>query len=694
MGVFQFTTPDGQTFEITAPDQEAAIEAFRQFQPPTGGVSVNRPAAQELASNLDRVATDTARTMLDGLNFGWSDNLDGIRRGILFGENTDANGDVSFGNYDIPMGERYANIRDERRADLAQSAERSPAASVVGNILGGTIPSTLMAPAVAGNGLLSMVGRMAGIGGLEGSLIGAGYADGENVGDNAMWGGLLGAATGGLAVPVASAVRQAGRATGGVLSAVTGRGNEARAGNAIARAFNRAGMDIPTLERRMAEARAVGQDMYRPMDMDASVLSLMNGVIRQPSEAQDYARAFVDLRNSGSGQRVANQIADATGVSETAAQTLQRLTQARRETAKQLYDRAAQTSGPVQVDNALALIDNRLALMANDAGIEGDAVDQMFRRFRARLAGETPDGSNVMLSDPQRVTGVFRQVGDAIDKATLENQGYQVEQLTALKQALMDALTDASDDFRIANNTYREMSAPIDALAEGRAALAPRARYEDQARTFSTMTREEQAAFTSGLQDTIFGRIERQPVGSTTVARNVTDIPQTTNLLRMATNSQRAGPNIPAPASSGGFMDDLQRYLAETKDPGPGLFGQLARERQMERATDVLTGGSRTANNLADQVDTAEGAIMAGARAAQSPTRAAVDAVVAALGNAAQGRDEATRAIIARALLAEDPVAALRPLVTKANATERGQRAIEGIIRQAAQQGRIAMTAP
>jgi hypothetical protein len=88
---------------------------------------------------------------------------------------------------------------------------------------------------------------------------------------------------------------------------------------------------------------------------------------------------------------------------------------------------------------------------------------------------------------------------------------------------------------------------------------------------------------------------------------------------------------------------------------------RLDRERTMAQTTRAALGGSMTADNLADQADALGPRILADM--ATAPGQTAFNQAIRVLGNFAQGADEQTRQMIARALLSSDPAAALAPHV-------------------------------
>jgi hypothetical protein len=120
---------------------------------------------------------------------------------------------ATFGLADEAVGLVSPEARDTLRAHQARLQEAHPEASMAGGIGGGLAVPGLAAAKFAKGGAtgLRMIGRGLLAGGAEGAVMGAGGAQGENVMEEAIKGGGIGAAAGGLVPGAGGAVSRIGR---------------------------------------------------------------------------------------------------------------------------------------------------------------------------------------------------------------------------------------------------------------------------------------------------------------------------------------------------------------------------------------------------------------------------------------------------------------------------------------------------
>jgi hypothetical protein len=121
----------------------------------------------------------------------------------------------------------------------------------------------------------------------------------------------------------------------------------------------------------------------------------------------------------------------------------------------------------------------------------------------------------------------------------------------------------------------------------------------------------------------------------------------------------------------------------------PLYADRLGRENTMWETQNRALGGSRTADNLADQQaieGLAGGAMGAMRSAANFQIGDAVAKIAALLGPIAKGQNSATRNLIAQALLSGD-ASVLAPAIAQATKSAKVRRAIEAVIRQPLREG-------
>jgi hypothetical protein len=157
-----------------------------------------------------------------------------------------------------------------------------------------------------------------------------------------------------------------------------------------------------------------------------------------------------------------------------------------------------------------------------------------------------------------------------------------------------------------------------------------------------------QDGFRVGYVDPLLARIENLPP-TTDAARNLTT-PKTQEIL-----------------------------AALASDPDL-LARRVARERTMFDTRQMSVGGSPTANLLQDIADVGDTSPNL-AQVAMNPVSSIVNALGTRAGAFVTGQNEQTRALIARALMSDDPQAALAPLLQAAMQSQTYNRGFESMLR-------------
>lgn len=603
----------------------AEAEARRGEGGQAGGMA-NPQAMREVGQN----AGIMARGAVQGATFGFADELA-------------ASSPVA----QQLTGQSFDELLAQARAQQAADRETAPGSAMIGEMMGAAATGLATGPRLAqaltrggavAPGLGSRVAAGAGAGAIEGAVYGAGTGEGaQGRVTNAMMGAAAGGLVGG-AVPVAGEIGR--RALVNPVGGALGVGNQARANNAIARAADASGMTPDDIARALSQAADDGQPQFTVADaMGRSGQRTLAGAASQPGPARQIAAEMLDQRQLDQGDRLAAFIRQSMGADETAEQAAARLTAQRASDARTAYGAARENAGPVDIRNVLAMIDERVGPM-REAGIAGEGVDNLFQRFRNRLAAARPERSrvggtgaatagansaptSVELADFSRVSRVRQEIADAAEAARRAGRGFEAGELRDLVGALDEALEASSEGYRAANAGYASASRTIDAVGAGQAANRPGQRAEDVLDTFRNMTPAQRAAFRTGYADRTLAQIE----------------------------AAQPNRNMATPLRS----TRQQNILGEVADNPDRLLRQIERENTMSSTRNAALGGSRTAELLADQemVDgediTIVGNILAGrygAAAGQAGTRVL---------NAARGSNEATREAIARALLSSDP---------------------------------------
>lgn len=645
MAIFEVQGPDGKTYEVEAPNMEAAAQAIKSFGAmPQGGSSVNPEGVADFQNRLTTFGANAANAMA----FGLGDESQGLKAGIT--------SMMSGGDF-LPA---YRAERDAARGDIATVSEEYPAMATAGYLTGAAIPAITAAPAATGQSMLGTMARSGGLGAAEGALQGAGNADGRDLLAETIKGGLIG---GGAGVAAPAIVGAAGALKNTIKDPITGlfnMANKSKANRALMGALERSGKSAQDLDALIAAAKAAGQPEFRMVDaLGLPGQRMASGITRAGGAPGDEVAEFLATRQAGQPERVGSFVEDAFGVKgTTAAKTKEGLIADRATAADAAYDAARGNAAPVDVRGALGVIDARTGGMSG-SGVTGDGIDAKLLGYRSRLAAQPgPDGVMRELSDFDRVLGVKQAIQDDIGAAVRAGRNNEARELGKVVAELDAALEGASDMYRTANDGFRSASKVIDAVDEG-SMMATRGRAADNVPKFGAMAAAEQNAARTGYGDRLLDQLDRIAAPTSNRARPLLSPKRVTEADAMATD--------------------------------PKLYSErLGRENTMWETQNRALGGSRTADNLADQeaMDGLAGGALGALRSAGNLQFGDTVARIAGmLGPIAKGQTETTRALIAKALLTNDPVAALAPVLAQANKSKSVRRVLEALIRQPMREG-------
>ncbi|MDI9407820.1 MAG: hypothetical protein QM523_01075 [Candidatus Pacebacteria bacterium] len=654
MAIFEVQGPDGKTYEVEAPSMEAAAEAINSFGPMSaGGVSTD----SEGVSEFTRKGGAMLNGIHNGISFGFGDNLQGVKSALLGQSLVDGAWGTDWSG---SMGERYQRGVDQARAIYAKSQEVEPGAYSGGNFLGASIPAVASAPFTGGGSLLGTMARSGAMGMAEGSLQGAGNADGRGIVGETIKGGLIGLGAGVAAPAAIGGATMGKRLLFEGAPQIFGKASQTKANRAIADALMRSGKTAADIDAAMAAAVRAGQPEFRLMDaLGLPGQRAANGLTRAGGDPGQEISEFLATRQSGQGERVGAFVEDAFDVKgTTAAKTQQGLLDARSTAADAAYDAARGNAAPVDVRGALGVIDARTGGMAG-SGVTGDGIDAKLLGYRDRLAAQPgPDGVMRELSDFDRVLGVKQAIQDDIGAAVRAGRNNEARELGKLVKELDAALEGSSDMYRTANDGFRSASKVIDAVDEG-AMMATRGRAADNVPRFGAMSAAEQGAARTGYGDRLLAQLE-------TMA---------------SPTSNRAKP----------LLSPKRAMEADAMATDPRLYSdRMGRENTMWETQNRALGGSRTADNLADQgaMDGISGEVMqAGKAAANLQFGDMVSKVARALGPILKGQNEPTRMLIAQALMSSDAGKVLVPAAAQTAKSANVRRILEALLRQPMREG-------
>ena len=670
-------TPEERRADLRRRQLAARIRA----SDPQGGVSVNSQAVDEFKQKTRAMFTGAQ----NGATMGFVDEGVGALSAAL-GAVPREDGGTDVFDYSGSFSDRYAANRDRVRADHQRRQQAEPTMYTAGQVAGATAPALAAAPLATGATPMGTFARSVGLGGAEGALHGAG--NGEGMADRAtgaLQNAFLGALAGGAAPAAIGSVNKLWRMTSDPAFGALNIGNTARANRSIADTVRKSGKSLDTIAQEVTEAAAQGQPEFRAMDaMGITGQRRASGLARGGGDAGDEIAEYLAQRQLDQGDRVAGFVSEGFGfngqrsgqtlpvdpanpVPETAAQILSgrqqsaaktrdTLTQSRSATANQAYAAARGNSAPVDVRDAVGIIDARIGGMQG-VDIAGDSIDGRLQSFRRRLAANnTPEGvDSIELSDFDRVLGVKQDVQDAIGAAVRAGRGNEARELGKLADALDSALENASDGYRAANDGFREASRVIDAVDQGADMMRPGRRAIDTTSEFGAMTPAQQNAARIGYGDRALAQIE----------------------ANRAPTSNKARP----------FQSTKAQTEADAMAIDPRLFrDRMARETTMWETQNKALGGSRTADNLEDMNNAGQIAQQAtgiGGSLATGNVGHAIANTVQAIAPTLTGQNEATRLLMARALMSQDPRQAMGKAIQTQGTELLRRRMLEALLRNA-----------
>lgn len=591
-------------------------------QPPEGAVFnpyTGQITERSLMYGADRQAgvspaESVALGFGEGATFGASDEMMGGLRAAMPGPG-------------MP-GERYAFGRERARALSEASRAENPWTHGLSEAVGGAATSLSFGiPAIANRGLTGATISGAGVGAGEG--IGYGFLSGEGgFGDrleSAAKYGLLGAGIGGAVPSVTSLATKGGQTAKdlvlGVPDYVRNSPRQTRANRALAKTFTASGRSLDESDAALRQAALEGQPEYRAMDaLGISGQRRASSVARSGGDGSTEIREFLDARQAGQPERVSSALEDAFDLRGSTARAARETLEEGRKRSGDINFGGIRTQGnPVDVRPVLSVLDQKITPYER-AGISSPIAKRL-KKIRSQLAGRGDDGS-YELSDFNKVFTIRKDLKDAISKAYSQGKSEMGRGLKDIRVALDDALSASSDEYAGAMRRYADQSRTIDAIEKGQEMARPGSRSADNARVFSGMTGDQQAAARTGYGDTALARLEASP-GDGNRARPLTS------------------PKVRGDAAAIAIDNDaLQR--------------RVGREMDMFETRNVAVGGSRTADNLADIQDLAGYDLTPLANIASGNYGVAVGQVARQMQNALTGMNDSTRKLITDALMAGD----------------------------------------
>lgn len=397
------------------------------------------------------------------------------------------------------------------------------------------------------------------------------------------------------------------------------------ANRALAQTLQRSGQTADDIVNQLRSAQADSQGVFSVADaLGHAGQRALSTTARNPHNARQDVIEFLLSRQAGQGRRVANALSEGFEAPVTAAQATERLTAARNRAADAAYSAARQEAAPVNINAALQEIDNVLSpgisgVASPRTNIADDSIEATLRSVRSRLATE-----NDVLTDFNSILRIKQDIDDAIGKAVQSGANNKARLLGRVRDHLDTALEKSSQPYAAARNQYRTHSQIIEAIDTGRQA-AQRGRVEDTIPAYQSMTPQQQETFRIGYAEPLIAQ----------------------------TQQAATGVNKARPLISDATAAEFPAFAAPNR--GVQMQRRIAREQRMFETANAATGGSKTADNLADASDLAafDPSIMQKLLSGR-PIAAATDAVVRAL-SASRGQPAPVVERIARMLIETRP---------------------------------------
>lgn len=570
MPEFLFTDPDGRTHSITGPDGATPQQAFEMLQKQLGA----KPAAPPDPYK------EAARTELAGLREKGAPVDMGYAGRIAHGMTLGASDEIMAGltvpfemikrkTWDPAEAYRHTKAREDVLLEEARARQGVPGhiAEIGGGVatgLGAARAGFTLAKSGAG------VARNTAAGAVEGAGYGgvSGFLDSGNTLDERFAGAKSGAAVGaGVGAVLPTVAKVIGTVAAPVVSNVRARLNpQGVATSQVARAAQESGRPVHDIVNDITTAAAEGQPMFTAADaMGNAGQNMLKTAASAPGPGRTNTSNFLDARQAGQGRRVQNTIAEGFDAPITAQQAEQGLTTVRDNAAGAAFGAARQGANPVNLRRAIATIDATLSPGATQiarpqSGLRSDTIESALEGVRSRLTD-----NRSMLTDYVAVERVRGDLADAVQMAVQRGQGNRARMLGQVLREIDTAMEAASPGFRRANAQYAAHSRDIEAVGQGRNA-AQRGRSEDVIRDFQGRTPPNQQPYRVGYAD------------------------------RLIENAQGA------PGVNKARFVAPEEELAALAAPGRGpmMQGRLGRENTMFETRHKAFGGSRTAENLAD----------------------------------------------------------------------------------------------
>jgi len=492
------------------------------------------------------------------------------------------------GTLDPTEGYAYAKARQDAMRDRYR--DEHPVVDALGNAGGGILTGAGLAHngltlVKAGQGIGARAAAMAGEGAAYGGLTGFNEGDGA---EGRLTGAARGAALGGViggSLPVVGAGLKAAAAP--LISNVAARMDPEGAAKArLVRALSESGASSDEVAQKVSDAAASGQGAYTLADaLGNPGQNLLSTVARAPGEGRTAVTNFLEARQAGQAGRVGSAIDEALGVNGTKQQAIAELFRQGDEASRPLYEKAMQV-GPVWDDRIQQFLDDPVMKQGLATGVKIQRLNALARgeKFNPHdfaITDFDAAGDPIFAAVPNMRTLQAGKIG--LDKMVEEHTDPVTGRMTQMgaainnvRKAFLTKLNDYNPAYAEANAAYAGPARAREAIADG-AEMATRGRAADNLEAFGKLAPLEQQGARIGYADALNQQIERGAQGVNAARRFTSDKAQ----AELPALSLFNGPYRPGQADT--------------------LSQRLGREMDMFETRRIATGGSRTADNLANE---------------------------------------------------------------------------------------------
>lgn len=594
MAEFVITGPDGKEYEVTAPDDATEDDVLAYVQ--------QQIATPEPPSEPQRIESNTlagaAGMLARGATLGFGDEISGAADAVLQKIRGDGR----------PIGELYRERQQLYDRSTDQFAAENPLTAGALEAAGAALPAggaiarggAMLAEPV-GNAL-TRVGRAIGLGGASGGLAGYGNADPGERAEGSAVGAAVGAATGGAVgglveglSPMAQKLREPTRKMiDYVNEMVTGRTPAPRpitpppttattAQSKILQAIERDRMTPAQVADRMSEQQQLGKPAGIIDASGENVRGLGRATVTLPGPGRQTGVEALNARADGQRGRVLADAERGIGVpSQDVGELSRQIIDRRTAQARPAYAKA-EAQGELTHPDLIEIMD------------QNPAFAQAHNKARKLLAGANKDIPELFNADNNQLVR-YPTVADVdlikkgLDRRLYNNKRgandadepaldkYFAGVLEGERTRLLQVADELAPDYRAARAQFSGETSLNEALEAGQDLF--NADPRQVTRALSEMTEGEREMFRTGALDSIRKRI-----------------------LSAADNAERANVVKSIFGFGKGGRSELMQTLFESPEDFARFQAQMQAEINMNQTRQFVTGGSQTANKLAEAAD-------------------------------------------------------------------------------------------